>query len=210
MVLLAPRLMTTGVDKIWDRLMNVALLGFSEETVIKMAKSYPTLLCITENTVNSHFKSFISLGYEEDEVKSMVKSSASLLCLASKTIESKFNNLVDAGYTKEEVKHITIEMPTIYELSKENINDRIEYYDSIGLHDIMLKHPKHFMQSTGLTYARYMYLNSIGDTIDGNNFMKLFCSDKNFIKYYGIEKETLLEKYDYSEYKESKKAMLRG
>ena len=139
-----------------------------------MTKSYPTIICVAEETINEHFNNFISLEYKEDEAKPMLESSASLLCLSSSTVESKFKNLVDTGYTKEEVQHITIEMPTIYELSKENINDRIEYYDSIGLHDIMLKHPKHFMQSTGLTYARYMYLNSIGDTIDENNFTALY------------------------------------
>ena len=98
-------------------------------------------------------------------------------------------------------------MPTIYELSEENIKDRIQYYDSIGLHSIMLKHPKHFMQSTALTYARHMYFESIGVKIDENNFMKLFCSDKNFVKQYGVDKKTVLEKYDYDEYKESKKTI---
>ena len=43
-----------------------------------------------------------------------------------------------------------------------------------------------------------------GIEINKNNYKKLFYGAKRFEKQYGIDKSTLLEKYNYQEYKEKK------
>ena len=53
------------------------------------------------------------------------------------------------------------------------------------------------MQSTKLSYARYMFYKDKGIKITMDNYRKLFINQKQFEKAYGIKKEELLKKYDY-------------
>ena len=93
--------------------------------------------------------------------------------------------------------------PTLYGYSIENIKQKIKFYDSIGLHSLAVKDSKDLMQSTALSYARYMFYKDNGISIDETNYKKLFASQKSFEKQYGIKKEELLTKYDYKKYMES-------
>ena len=98
---------------------------------------------------------------------------------------------------------MTLDFPGIYDFSTENLKQKIEFYDSINLHSLATKSPKDLMQSTALSYARYMFYKDNGISIDETNYKKLFASQKSFEKQYGIKKEELLAKYDYKEYMES-------
>ena len=89
-------------------------------------------------------------------------------------------------------------------LSSENIKNKIEFYNSIGMKEILLKSPKYFMQSVELSYARYMFFREKNDIIDSSNYIKLFTSNKRFEKQFGVKNEELLEKYNYTKYFESK------
>ena len=62
------------------------------------------------------------------------------------------------------------------------------------------------MQSIDLTYARYIFFKDKGIDISKDNYKKIFYSAKQFEKQYGIDKSTLLEKYNYQEYLNSKKS----
>ena len=62
------------------------------------------------------------------------------------------------------------------------------------------------MQSTALSYARYMFYKENGIEINETNYRKLFMGQKRFEKQYGIDKSTLLEQYNYQEYLNSKKS----
>lgn len=100
---------------------------------------------------------------------------------------------------------MTKSLPQIYSHSIENMKQKIEYYDSIGLHEMPVIIPKYLMQSVNLSYARYKFLKEKNVTIDINNYSKLFYSAKIFEKQYGVTKKELLEKYNYEEYlKENK------
>ena len=84
-----------------------------------------------------------------------------------------------------------------------HIKQKIKFYDPIGLHSLAVKDSKQLMQSTALSYARYMFYKDNGIEIDENNYSKLFINQKKFVKQYGITKKELLAKYDYKEYMES-------
>ena len=55
------------------------------------------------------------------------------------------------------------------------------------------------MQSTKLSYARYMFYKEKGITITEENYRKLFVNQKQFEKSYGMTKEELIKKYPYNE-----------
>lgn len=99
---------------------------------------------------------------------------------------------------------MTISLPSIYGFNIENIKEKVEFYDSIGMHDLLVVNTKNLMQSVALSYARYKFYLSLGINISMDNYEKLFISNKVFEKLYGIKKEELLNRYSYEEYIESK------
>lgn len=60
------------------------------------------------------------------------------------------------------------------------------------------------MQSVSLSYARYKYFEENNKIINLSNCILLFYNEKHFSKQFGVSKKELLEKYKYSEYKESR------
>lgn len=104
------------------------------------------------------------------------------------------------GYSREEVIKMAKSQPAIYGLSTDNIKQKIDFYDSIGLHELAINNTKNLMQSVSLSYARYMFYKEKNIEITDKSYNKLFINQKQFQKAYGITKEELLEKYDYQEY----------
>lgn len=121
-----------------------------------------------------------------------------------KKIKENMGFLKSIGYSQEEVIKMTKSLPAIYSHSIENMKQKIEFYDSIGLHKLPVISPKDLMQSTALSYARYMFYKDKGIQIDETNLRKLFIRQKQFETQYGITKQELLEKYDYTEYVKQK------
>ena len=108
------------------------------------------------------------------------------------------------GYTKEEVIKTTRIFPAIYSYSIENIKQKTEFYDSIDMHELAIIDPKQLMQSTALSYARYMFYKERGIDININNYKILFISKKDFEKKHKIINQELLKMYDYNKYLEEK------
>ena len=59
------------------------------------------------------------------------------------------------------------------------------------------------MQSTKLSYARYMFFKEKGIVIDETSYRKLFVGQKRFEKKYGVTKNEILQKYPYEEWQAS-------
>ena len=110
--------------------------------------------------------------------------------------------------TKEEVIKMTKILPAIYGYSIENMKQKIDFYDSIDMHELAVIDSKKLMQSVNLSYARYSFYKDRGIDIDMNNYRKLFVEQKKFEKAYRITKKELLEKYDYDKYEEHRKMKL--
>ena len=169
-----------------------------------MTKSFTSIYGYSKENMKQKIEDMIALGYTEEEVIKMTKSFTSIYSLSKKNIKQKIEDMIALGYTKEEVIKMTKSLPTIYGLSIENMKQKIDFYDSIGLHELLVVDAKQLMQSTVLSYARYMFYKDKGITIDMNNYRKLFINNKSFEKAYGITKEELLKKYDYNKYIEKK------
>ena len=154
---------------------------------------------------------FIKVGYTENDYNE-IRNSHSLINMKDETISRHLKDIftffLKNGYTKEEVIKMTKSMPSIYGLSKENMKQKIDFYDSIGMHVLAVIDAKKLMQSVNLSYARYSFYMDKGINIDIDNYKKLFISQKQFEKSYGITKEELLKKYDYNKFKEEKEKSL--
>ena len=125
-------------------------------------------------------------------------------------IKQKIEDIEKLGYSKEEVIKMTKSLPAIYSLSIDNIKQKTDFYDNIGLHELAINDTKQLMQSVSLSYARYMFYKEKDIEITDKSYKKLFISQKQFEKAYGITKEELLEKYDYQAYIQQKKTQDLG
>ena len=155
------------------------------------------------DNIKRNYEFFISFGYSQEEVIKMTKMQPTIYSYSIENIKQKIKDLKKLGYNQEEIIKMTKKLPTIYGYSIENIKQKIKFYDSIGLHSLAVKDSKKLMQSTALSYARYMFYKDNGISIDETNYRKLFIGQKKFVKQYGITKKELLAKYDYKKYMES-------
>ena len=95
---------------------------------------------------------------------------------------------------------MTNTLPTLFGLSIENIKQKITFLKQIDLDFIAVNDTKKLMQSIDLTYARFSFFKDNGMEITKENYRRLFYNAKQFEKQYGIDKSTLIEKYNYQEY----------
>ena len=154
---------------------------------------------------------FIKLGYTEEDYE-IIRNNYAVNQIKDETLIKKLKDnfafLLKIGYTKEEVIKMTKSFPPIYGLSIENMKQKIDFYDSIDMHELAVIDSKKLMQSVNLSYARYSFYKDRGIDIDMNNYRKLFVEQKKFEKAYRITKKELLEKYDYDKYEEQRKMKL--
>ena len=154
-----------------------------------------------------------NFGYTKEESKEILNTYPLNTCkpeTLKKKIEEINMYMEKLGYSKEEVIKMTKSLPTIYGLSIDNIKQKIDFYDSIGLHELAINDTKKLMQSVSLSYARYMFYKEKNIEITDKSYNKLFIDQKQFQKVYGITKEELLEKYDYQAYIQQKKTQDLG
>ena len=154
-----------------------------------------------------------NFGYTKEESKEILNTYPLNTCkpeTLKKKIEEINMYVEKLGYSKEEVIKMTKSLPTIYGLSIDNIKQKIDFYDSIGLHELAINDTKKMMQSVSLSYARYMFYKEKNIEITDKSYNKLFINQKQFQKVYGITKEELLEKYDYQAYIQQKKTQDLG
>ena len=154
-----------------------------------------------------------NLGYTNEESKEIL-STYPLNTYKPETLKKRIEEInmymEKLGYSKEEVIRMTKSLPTIYSLSIDNIKQKIDFYDSIGLHELAINDTKQLMQSVSLSYARYMFYKEKDIEITDKSYKKLFINQNQFEKAYGITKEELLEKYDYQAYIQQKKTQDLG
>ena len=179
-------------------------LGYSKEDALKMTKQFPSLYGLSIENIKKKIGDLMSLGYSKEDVLKMTKLLPSLYNLSIENIKKKIEDLILLGYTKEDVLKMTKLLPSLYGLSIENIKKKIIFYKQNNLDFIVVDDTKNLMQSIDLTYARFMFFKEKNIEISKDNYSRLFYNAKQFEKQYGIDKSTLLEKYNYQEYINSK------
>ena len=208
MVKSLPSVYSYSIESIKQKIEDMIALGYTKEEVIKMTKSSPSIYGLSIESIKQKIEDIIALGYTKEEVIKSTKSLPSIYGYSIENMKQKIEDMIALGYTKEEVIKMTKNLPALYGYSIENIKQKIEFYDSVSMHELAVINPKLLMQSVNLSYARYSFYIDRGIDIDMKNYRKLFISQKQFEKAYGISKKELLEKYDYNKYKEERKMNL--
>ena len=167
-----------------------------------MTKGLPSIYSVSIENLKQKIEDMENLGYSREEVIKMTKGLPSIFGYSIENLKQKIEDMENLGYSRAEVIKMTKGLPSIYGLSIENMRQKIEFYDSIGLHSLAILAPKCLMQSTKLSYARYMFFKEKSVSIDETNYAKLFASQKKFERQYGIPKEELLARYPYVQSKE--------
>lgn len=184
-----------SVEKIKETFETLLLMGYNKDDTIKIISNCPYLFNLAKQSIITKVNEIQNLGYSFDDVIKMTVSYPNIFILNIENIKMKIYDMVNLGYTRDEVMQITVGFPSIFALNIENIREKKEFYDSIGLNNILLKKPLLLIQSVELSYARYKFLTSQGITINDSNFNLLFISSSEFKKRYNIDSSDLMEKY---------------
>ena len=200
----------TLLNKVKENYNFLIELGYSREDVIKMTKISPAIYSLSIETIKQKIEDLKKLGYSREDVIKITKTLPAIYGYSIKNIKQKIEDLKELGYSREDVIKMTKTLPTLYNLSIENIKQKIEFYDSINLHSLAVEDTKRLMQSTALSYARYMFYKEKGITIDKSNYKKLFIGQKQFERQYGINNKDLIARYDYKKVLEDKEKRHQG
>ena len=195
-----PETLKKRVKENYDFLIS---LGYSKKEIIKMTKRVSAIYGYSIENIKQKIEDMEELGYSREEVIKMTKSMPAIYGYSIENIKQKIEDIEELGYSREEVIKMTIGLPTILGLSIENIKQKVEFYNYIGLCSLAVVDPKKLMQSTKLSYARYMFFKEKGIVIDKINYNKLFANQKQFEKKYGLTKDEILQKYPYEEWQAS-------
>jgi hypothetical protein len=93
---------------------------------------------------------------------------------------------------------MTVNLPSIYCYDFEKTRTKIDFFNSIGLENIVLDETKRLMMSMELLYARYCFFTEEkGLDVNPNTCSVLFQGSKQFEKTHKLSKQKLLEMYPY-------------
>ena len=197
---LFPQLFIISIDTLKQKIDNLTTLYYTKEDIIKMTKSFPAIIGYSIENMKQKINDLNEIGYPEDDIIKMSKCLPQIFGYSTKSIKQKIESLTSMGYKKDDVINATKKIPQLFSYSLENLKGKIEFYDSINLHDLLVVNPKQLIQSTALSYAKYMFYKDKGIEINMDNHKKLFISNNQFEKTYKITKVELLQKYDYNKY----------
>lgn len=202
-----PAIFCLSIENLNKKIEDLIALGYSKNEVIKMIKKFSSIFSISIETIKQKMKDIESIGYTKEEVIHMTRTFPGMFSLDVENIKQKNKDLENLGYSLNEVKKITVTFPQVYSLSVDNLTPKIEFYDSIELHNMVVKDPRNLMQSVNVSYARYNFLKEKGIKITMVNYKKIFVAHKQFEAQYKITKETLFKKYNYEESKKLIKSL---
>src|SRR5574344_1465820 len=131
-----------------------------------MIKSLPSIFGYSIENIKQKIDDIEALGYSRENVIKMTKSLPTIFGLSIENMKQKIDDIGKLGYSREDVIKMTKSLPTIFGLSIENVKQKIEFYDSIDLHLLPIIDSKNLMQSTALSYARYMFYKDKGININ--------------------------------------------
>ena len=192
-----PALLSYDINIIKEKLDFMMSLWNSKEGILEMTSIHPQIFDYTTENLTKTIEKVVDFGFEKEQALKFLLRVCSFI-LPEEFIEKKFNQLISIGYNKDEIIKMLETFPSLFLLNIDVLNEKIQFYDRIGLSKKVAENAKLLMQSTELSYARYMFYKSIGITIDEENFKLLFMSGKDFQELYHVNNRYIVEKYGKS------------
>lgn len=187
-----PGLLTNFYNTIQNKFKKLLHFGFSEIDIVQMIKTTPYLL---EDQILNNIDDILSnikrLGFKNDEIIFMCNKNPYILLYSEDRIIIRFNELLNVGFEKEDVIHILKTCPILFGYRFLTIDDKISFYQEIGLFSIIKEHPNVLLYNLYKIKNRYFYLNDI-DKITIHNYHLLFLSSSDFYNKYNISDIDLL------------------
>ena len=191
----APTLIAFSNEALDKKIDNLVKIGFNIQDVYSILRVNPSILAYTEESIMERINTLIGLGFTKEEAIKLYSYQKTMFTMKPDSIQDKVNTLRECKYTLENVKSIIGKYPGVTSLNSDSIKDKITFYDSLGLHNIIVREPKHLMQSLTLSKARSRYFEENGMAINDSNYRRLFMGEKVFVKQFHKTNKDILEKY---------------
>ena len=137
----------------------------------------------------------IELGFTKEEAIKLYSHQRTMFSMSPEAIKDKIITIKECDYQDENVKDIIKRYPGIVTLSSESIKEKLSFYSSLGLHNIIVREPKHLMQSLTLSKARSSFLEARGLKVNESNYRRLFMGEKVFVKQFNKTNKEVLKEY---------------
>ena len=205
-----PRLLCLTVDNLNKKISDLIENDYNISLIIKMTSKCPQIYSLSIDNIENKTNQIMELGYRREEVLEMVRIYPTIYTFTISNMKKKLNELTSLGYSYEKIIIMTKKFPQLYSLNIDNIREKVDFFEYIGLADLIVLKNKLLMQSVELSYARYMFFLSMGISITKDNCEKLFMTEAAFEKRYKKSREELLELYKYDYSKISYKKRIKG
>ena len=188
-----PELLTNFYNTMQKKFQKLLLFGFSEIEIVQMIKITPYLL---EDQILNNIDDILSnikrLGFKNDEIIFMCNKNPYILLYSEDRIVIRFHELLNIGFNKEDVTYILKKCPILFGYRYLTINDKISFYQEIGLFSIIREHPNVLLHNLDKIKNRYFYLKDI-DKISAQNYHLLFLTSSDFYNKYNISDIDLMK-----------------
>lgn len=196
-----PNLITFSLKTLSDKINGLIDLGFDQNRVIEIIKSHPQIIGFTIDSLKEKIEEYIEMGFTKEETIKLLSETKGLFSISSGYVKNRIEDIMKCGYSKEDALKIIKGYAGISTISRENTIEKLEFYNSIGLHNLAIVSPKQLMQSVKLSHARREFYMSSGIVINMENYRKLFLGEKQFIKMYNKTNNELISEYPRDEKK---------
>ena len=198
-----PEILGLSIEESVKNMLNeLNKLGFSRDEALKITSKNMSIFGRDIESIKNTILKLESYGYSRGEVILMIKKHPSILNFSIVRLEQRINDMVLLGFTLEDVLNILQKNPSLFGNDFDTIRDKKIFYDSIGLINLFVISPENLMQGISKSYARYMYLKSIGIDILENTdgYKQLFIGEKRFRPKYKVGTDDLVLVYNVDEY----------
>lgn len=193
MTLMFPTIFSYGEEKRSLTYTFFEKKSYSADEIKKMILARPAIFGNGKKKKTSTYTFFEEKRYSAEEIKKIILMFPQIIGYSIKKKDLTYTVFEENNYSVEEIKKIVLELPQILGYSKENKEQKLYLYQKLDIKKHMIKRPKDMMQSTNLTYCRWLFLNDINFYND--NPLKLFASQKQFKKQHGHSNIDIKEKY---------------
>lgn len=198
-----PGLLGLSIEDTIKKMLNeLKKIGFSNTSVLKITSKNMSIFGRDIQSIENAILKMESYGYTHEDVLSMITRYPSILNFSITRLDERINDMVSLGFDYNDVLKMIKINPSLFGNDMDTIRDKKVFYDSIGLFNLFVISPEDLIQGISKSYARYMYLKSIGIDIleyqDG--YKMLFIGEKKFKSKYKVETADLVSMYNVDEY----------
>ncbi len=192
---LFPDLLLTKKSLLTEKFADLIEYGFSETNIINIIKKAPYLLNkYYLDNMKEKLKCLSNLGFNNDDIISIICINPFIALYSKDLIINNFNNIKSLGYSNIEIYKMIKNAPIILSYDAKNMQEKIIFYKSINLGEVLVFDSKVLTYSLQLIKKRYEFMTKIKMIIINiDNYDILFLNDTKFFEKFNITKDEILK-----------------